>query len=174
MTINGGSPVSTEQTFRDLLANANKMLIAAGIRVEFAVARKPHHDHVGQHAQHQLRDHGRYEKADTLPALILENHAVDHEADNAREENHKGVDDTLHQRQRHHVAVGNVTHFMAEHGFGFVGGKDIPIIQLADRIEENALVEAAAHGVRAAYCAADMTRPAEIDAMVATVKRVLR
>ncbi|MEA9754489.1 EAL domain-containing protein [Xanthomonas campestris pv. raphani] len=28
-------------------------------------------------------------------------------------------------------------------------GKDIPIIQLADRIEENALVEAAAHGVRA-------------------------
>ena len=34
VTINGGTPVSTEQTFKDLLANANKMLIAAGIRVD--------------------------------------------------------------------------------------------------------------------------------------------
>lgn len=41
VTINGGSPVSTEQTFRDLLANANKILIAAGIKVELQPGIQP-------------------------------------------------------------------------------------------------------------------------------------
>ena len=34
VTINGGTPTSNEQTFRDLLTNANKILIAAGIKVD--------------------------------------------------------------------------------------------------------------------------------------------
>ena len=47
-------------------------------------------------------------------------HLVDDAADDAREEEHEGVHDALDQRERDHVAVGDVADFVAEHRFDFV------------------------------------------------------
>ena len=101
-------------------------LVAAGelrasrVRPELALAAEPHHDDAGKNAQHELRDDDGNEKRGTVPALHLEHHAVDEVPDDARQEDHEGIDHPLNQRKRHHVAIGDMGHFMTEHRLGFV------------------------------------------------------
>ncbi len=52
-------------------------------------------------------------------ALFTEQHLVDKEADHARKEHDEGIDHALDQRQRDHVAIGDVGDFVAQHGFDF-------------------------------------------------------
>ena len=54
-----------------------------------------------------------------MSALDLEDQTVDHITDDARQEDHERVDDTLDQRERHHVAVGDVRDLVGEHSLGF-------------------------------------------------------
>ena len=57
------------------------------------------------------------EERRTVAALGLEHDAVDHVADDARQEDDERVHDALDQRERHHVAVRDVADLVAEHGF---------------------------------------------------------
>ena len=43
-------------------------------------------------------------------------------ADNPRKEQHAGVENALHERERHHVAVGDVAQLVAEHGAQLLAG----------------------------------------------------
>ena len=92
---------------------------AAGVGAELAMPREPHHDHAGENAEHQLRDDHGDEERRAVAALGLEHDAIDDVADDARQEDDEGVHHALDQRQRHHVAVGDVADLVAEHGFGF-------------------------------------------------------
>ena len=53
-------------------------------------------------------------------ALVLEHDAVDDAADDPRQEEHEGVHDALDQRERDHVAVGDVADFVTQHGLDFI------------------------------------------------------
>ena len=64
-------------------------------------------------------DHGD-EEARARAALGAEHGAVDEVADDARQEDHEGVDHALDERQRHHVAVGDVRDLVAEHRLDFL------------------------------------------------------
>lgn len=88
--------------------------------MKLTMAAEPHHNHAGEDAEHQLRDHGGHEKSDTFAAVIFEDNPIHKVTDDAREENHEGVDHTLYQGQGDHVAVGDVADFMGEHSLGFV------------------------------------------------------
>ena len=52
--------------------------------------------------------------------FVAQNLTVDHPADDAGEKHNKRVGNALHKRHRHHVAVGNVAHFMRENRFNFL------------------------------------------------------
>ena len=80
----------------------------ARIGAEFTLARDPHDDNAGEYAQHELRDNHCGEIAEAVPGLVTQNHAIDEVADDSRQEDYEGVNDTLHQRERHHVAVCDV------------------------------------------------------------------
>ena len=60
------------------------------------------------------------QNAGPVAVLGLEHDLVDDVADDAREEDDEGVDHALDQRQRDHVAVGDVGDLVAQHRFGLV------------------------------------------------------
>ena len=70
-----------------------------------------------ENAEQDLRDEAREEEARSRAALVAQQHAIDDEADHAREKDDERVQDALQQRHRHHVAVRDVADFVAEHGF---------------------------------------------------------
>ena len=57
-----------------------------------------------------------------MTTLDLEDDAIDHVADNPRQENDEGIDHALDQRQRNHVAIGDVANLVPEHRLGLVLG----------------------------------------------------
>ena len=89
---------------------------AAAVGAEFALAREPHDDHRREEGQHQLGNDGRDPERWTMSTFVAENDLVDDAADQARGDEHEGVDDALNQRERHHVAVRDVGHLVAEDG----------------------------------------------------------
>ncbi len=52
--------------------------------------------------------------------LIFQNNAVHKITDNAGQENNKRINDPLNQAQRHHIAVGNMTHFVPQNRLDFI------------------------------------------------------
>ena len=58
--------------------------------------------------------------AGPCPRSVLKIDAIDDVADDARQEDHERVHDALDQRQRDHVAVGDVGDLVAEHRLGFL------------------------------------------------------
>ena len=92
---------------------ASGQLRAARVRTELTLPREPHHDHRGEDAEQDLRDEARDEEAGPRSALIAQQHAIDDEADDAREEDDECIHDALQQRERHHVAVRYVADLMA-------------------------------------------------------------
>src|SRR5690606_22872496 len=73
-----------------------------------------------EYAEHELRDERGDEKRRTVTALDLEYHAIDEVTDYAREEDHERIDYALDERERHHVAVGDVAHLVTEHRLGLI------------------------------------------------------
>ena len=61
------------------------------------------------------------DEVDGPPAAVAGDHADDHAREDPRDEDHERVDDTLHERQRDHVAVGDVGNFVGEHRLDLVG-----------------------------------------------------
>jgi hypothetical protein len=95
----------------------------AGVGAEFALAAEPGHDDGGQHAQHDVQHDGGDVVADAGAVVVVaQDHLVHKVADDAREEHHEGVHHALDQRHRDHVAVGDVGHFVADHGLDFLAG----------------------------------------------------
>jgi hypothetical protein len=92
---------------------------AALVGAEFALAREPHDDDRGENAEHQFGDDHGDEEGRPLAALGLEHDAIHQVADDARQEHDEGVHHALDQRQRHHVAVGDVGDFVTDDGFRF-------------------------------------------------------
>ena len=89
----------------------------AGVGAELALAREPGDDHRGDEAEQDVHHDGRDEVAGAdAVAVVLQDHAVDEVADDARDEDHEGVHHALDQRHRHHVAVGHVRHLVADDG----------------------------------------------------------
>ena len=59
-------------------------------------------------------------KVVSAPLIIARAHGLRHrESQDARQKHHEGVDDTLNQRHRYHVAIGDVGDFVAEYAFEF-------------------------------------------------------
>jgi len=90
---------------------------AGFIRSELTAPRKPHDDGAGEDAEHDLGDDGGHPVADAEAALVLQHHAINHEADHPCEEHHEGVHHPLDQGQRHHVAIGHMADLVADDGF---------------------------------------------------------
>jgi len=57
------------------------------------------------------------EGGDRAPSSVRKTIAIHGVTDHARQEEHEGVHDALHQRERHHVAVRDVAHLVGEHRF---------------------------------------------------------
>jgi hypothetical protein len=67
-------------------------------------------------AQQDVHHDGGDQVADARAvAVVLQQHAVDEVADDARDEDDEGVHHALDQRHRHHVAVGHVRDLVADH-----------------------------------------------------------
>ena len=84
------------------------------------MAAEPGHDHAGDKAQHDVEHDAGDVVAHARSGVffvILAQGAVDEVTHHAAEEHHEGVQHALNQRQGHHVAVGNVRNFMAQHRF---------------------------------------------------------
>ena len=93
----------------------SQVLRRSRVGAELAPAREPGDDHRREDAEDDLQhDHGD-EVAGAVAALGLEHGAIDDRADDAREEDDERVDDALDQRERDHVAVGDVRHLVREH-----------------------------------------------------------
>jgi hypothetical protein len=84
-------------------------------------------------------------KAGTVTVLGLEHDLVNEVADDARQEHDEGVHHALYQRQRHHVAIRGVRHFVADDRFGFGTGH---LLQQAARHRDERTVLAHARGER--------------------------
>ena len=86
----------------------------------FALAAEPHHDKAGQEAEQDLQHevHQHIDAVVTRFAVVapLRHHA----GDDAGEEDNKRVYHALNQRERYHVTVADVCHFVRQHGFHFV------------------------------------------------------
>ena len=57
----------------------------------------------------------RHQVGRAVPSSVRKHDAVDRMAHHASDRDHEGVHDTLDQRERHHVAVGDVAHLVREH-----------------------------------------------------------
>src|SRR5438445_1111605 len=90
---------------------------AAGVGAELTLAGEPGDDDACEHAEYDLADDNRYVIAGSDAALGAEHSLVDDAANYARKKDDEGIDHALDERQRHHVAVGNVRHFVTEYGF---------------------------------------------------------
>src|SRR2546428_12081176 len=90
---------------------------AARVGAEFALAGEPGDDDACEHAEYDLAYKNRYVIAGADAALGAEHGLVDDAAYYACKEDDEGIDHTLYERQRHHVAVGNVRHFVTQNGF---------------------------------------------------------
>ncbi len=89
----------------------------ARVRAELALAGYPHDDDAGEDAEHQLsRDHGA-EVAEAVAGFVAQDDPVHEVADDARQEDDERVDHALDERQRDHVAVGDVRNFMRQDSF---------------------------------------------------------
>nr|GEU28413.1 hypothetical protein [Tanacetum cinerariifolium] len=101
---------------------AAQQLGGTGVGAEFALAREPGHDQRRRQAEHQLaHEHGGHvAEAHALAFGIFQQHAVNKEADDACQKHHERIDHALDQRHGHHVAIGDVRHLVAQHGFHFV------------------------------------------------------
>src|SRR5438876_8232096 len=95
---------------------ASGQLRSTRIGAELTLPRVPHHDHAGQNAEQNLRDEACDEETGAATALVAEQHPIYDEAHYPRQEYDERVQDTLEQRQRDHVAVRDVSDFVAEHG----------------------------------------------------------
>ena len=58
----------------------------------------------------------KYVPWEVLLLVISSNHA----GNNACQENHKRIDDTLYQRQRNHITVADVRHLVRQNRFDLV------------------------------------------------------
>ena len=128
----------------------------AGVGAELALAREPGHDHRGDEAEQDVHHDGGDEVADAdAVAVVLQDHAVDEVADDARDEDHEGVHHALDQRHRHHVAVGHVRHLVADDGLDLLARH---ALQQAGghRHQRRVLERAGGEGVRRAFVDADL------------------
>ena len=82
--------------------------------------REPHDDHGCQDRQEYLRHDGGDVVGRPEPLFGLENHPVDRVANDARQEDNEGVHHSLDKPHGHHVAVGYVSHFVAQNRFDFL------------------------------------------------------
>ena len=91
----------------------------ARVGAELAPPAEGHHHHGGRDAEQQLADQTRDPERGpgALALLPAGQRAIDRVTDDARQRDHEGVHHALDQRQRHHVAVGDVTHLVPQHGF---------------------------------------------------------
>ena len=90
-----------------------------GIRRVFALAREPKDDERREDAERELQHHHEeeVEPAAVAPALALPLPGIREDGrENARDDDHEGVEDALHERERHHVAVRHMAHLVAENG----------------------------------------------------------
>ena len=97
------------------------VLRRAGVGAEFALAREPGDDDRGGDAEHDFAGDNGDEVANAGAfAVIFQYDLVDKIPDHAGKEHHEGVDHALDQRERDHVAVGDVRHLMGEHRLDFL------------------------------------------------------
>ena len=66
-----------------------------------------------------MKSQNRPDWARDLPDTF-DQYAVHEETHDPRQEHHKGINDALDERHRHHVAVRDMTHLMREHSFDLV------------------------------------------------------
>ena len=121
-------------------------LRASDVGTVFPATREPEHDGAGKNAQHDFRRDTDHKEADTVPALVLEHHAVNKRADHPGRKNHERVHHTLNQRQGYHVAVGHVTYFVAQDRTNFLLVKAVQQ-PLADGYQRVVLVPASGKGI---------------------------
>ena len=87
----------------------------------FAPTGEGHHDDTCKNTEHNFSNDGHNKVAKAVTPFCLEDHSIDGVPDNAGKKHNEGIHDPLNQRERHHIAVGNVTNFMSEYGLHFIG-----------------------------------------------------
>ena len=90
---------------------------SAGVGAELALARKVHDDDARQDAEDDVAHHHCRHVADARSGMlpvVLAQRRIYQPADDAGEEYDEGVHHALDQRQRHHVAVGDVADLVGE------------------------------------------------------------
>ena len=103
---------------------APHQLGSAGIRTEFALAAEPGHDDGSHKAQQDIEHDGGdvITNAGARALGILVQETVYRVTNDTAQEHHEGIHHALDQRHGHHVAIGDVGHFVANDGFHLFAG----------------------------------------------------
>ena len=101
---------------------ATHQICGTRIGAELALTAEPSHHNGCSKAQYDVQHYGGDPVAHARTGVffvVFAQEAVDCIAHHARQEDHKGVHDALDEGHGDHVTVGNVRHFVRQHGLDF-------------------------------------------------------